>query len=148
MEEPFKPSDKASSEDFTKVAYAFFAYTVIFNLSVMDVCSFTLAYDTLPVVFTYSSLMQQEADSSSKKHGYSSQEDLRHITGRKSHKQDVCVKLHHLGCQFCFSRKSRDASFLKNTYLHRLIGEHEAKIVLTPGKTLNILGLSVLFEAV
>ncbi|XP_005050328.2 PREDICTED: vitellogenin-2-like [Ficedula albicollis] len=95
VEEPFKPSDRASSEDFTK----------------------------------------QEADSTSKKHGYSSQEDLRHVVGRKSKKQDICVKVHHLGCQICFSRRSRDASFLKNTYLHRLVGEHEAKIVLTPVET-------------
>ncbi|NXC84067.1 VIT2 protein, partial [Cercotrichas coryphoeus] len=95
VEEPFKPSDGASSEDSTK----------------------------------------QEADSTSKKHGYSSQEDLRHVVGRKSKKQDICVKLHHLGCQLCFSRRSRDASFLKNTYLHRLVGEHEAKIVLTPVET-------------
>ncbi|NWT52739.1 VIT2 protein, partial [Erythrocercus mccallii] len=95
VEEPFKPSDRASSEDFTK----------------------------------------QEADSTSRKHAYSSQEDLRHITGRKTHKQDICIKLHHLGCQLCFSRRSRDASFLKNTYLHRLIGEHEAKIVLIPVET-------------
>ncbi|NXM98432.1 VIT2 protein, partial [Sylvia borin] len=95
VEEPFKPSDRASGEDSTK----------------------------------------QEADSTSRKHAYSSQEDLRHITGRKTHKRDICVKLHHLGCQLCFSRRSRDASFLKNTYLHRLIGEHEAKIVLIPVET-------------
>ncbi|NWV22764.1 VIT2 protein, partial [Origma solitaria] len=95
VEEPFKPSDKASGEDFTK----------------------------------------QEADSTSRKHAYSSQEDLRHITGRKTHKRDICVKLHHLGCQLCFSRRSRDASFLKNTYLHKFIGEHEAKIVLKPVET-------------
>ncbi|XP_053806366.1 vitellogenin-2-like [Vidua chalybeata] len=95
VEEPFKPSDRASSEDFTK----------------------------------------QEADSMSRKHAYSSQEDLRHVTGRKTHKRDICVKLHHLGCQLCFSRRSRDASFLKNTYLHRLIGEHEARIVLIPVET-------------
>ncbi|NWS24146.1 VIT2 protein, partial [Polioptila caerulea] len=95
VEEPFKPSERASSEDFTK----------------------------------------QEADSTSRKPAYSSQEDLRHVTGRKSHKRDVCIKLHHLGCQLCFSTRSRDASFLKNTYLHRLIGEHEAKIVLTPVET-------------
>ncbi|NXB47935.1 VIT2 protein, partial [Leucopsar rothschildi] len=95
VEEPFKPSDRASSEDFTK----------------------------------------QEADSTSKKHGYSSQEDLHHVMGRKTQKRDICVELHHLGCQLCFSRRSRDASFLKNTYLHRLIGEHEAKIVLTPVET-------------
>ncbi|NXQ18065.1 VIT2 protein, partial [Peucedramus taeniatus] len=95
VEEPFKPSDRASSEDFAK----------------------------------------QEADSTSRKHAYSSQEDLRHVAGRKAHKRDICVKLHHLGCQLCFSRRSRDASFLKNTYLHRLIGEHEAKIVLIPVET-------------
>ncbi|NWT96600.1 VIT2 protein, partial [Urocynchramus pylzowi] len=95
VEEPFKPSDRASSEDFTK----------------------------------------QEADSTPRKHAYSSQEDLQHITGRKAHKRDVCIKLHHLGCQLCFSSRSRDATFLKNTYLHRFIGEHEAKIVLIPVET-------------
>ncbi|NXO63901.1 VIT2 protein, partial [Phainopepla nitens] len=95
VEEPFKPSDRASNEDFIK----------------------------------------QEGDSTSKKHTYSSQEDLHHVAGRKSHKRDICVKLHHLGCQLCFSRRSRDASFLKNTYLHKLIGEHEAKIVLIPVET-------------
>ncbi|XP_066411664.1 vitellogenin-2-like isoform X6 [Molothrus aeneus] len=95
VEEPFKPSDRASSEDFTK----------------------------------------PEADSASRKHAYGSQEDLGPVMGRKAHKRDVCVKLHHLGCQLCFARRSRDASFLKNTYLHRLIGEHEAKIVLIPVET-------------
>ncbi|NXB79982.1 VIT2 protein, partial [Donacobius atricapilla] len=95
VEEPFKPSDRASSEDFTK----------------------------------------QGADSTSRKHAYSSQEDLHHITGRKTHKRDICIKLHQLGCQLCFSKRSRDASFLKNTYLHRFIGEHEAKIVLVPVET-------------
>ncbi|NWU85272.1 VIT2 protein, partial [Onychorhynchus coronatus] len=78
---------------------------------------------------------KQEADSKARKHVDSSQEDLRHVTGRKTHKRDICVKMHQLGCQLCFSRRSRDASFLKNTYLHRLIGEHEAKIVLIPVET-------------
>ncbi|NWU50177.1 VIT2 protein, partial [Dromas ardeola] len=95
VEEPFKPSERASGEGFTMHA----------------------------------------ADSKPRKHAYSSQEDLRHGTGRKTHKRDICVKLHHLGCQLCFSRRSQDASFLKNTYLHRLIGEHEAKIVLMPVQT-------------
>ncbi|NWQ87284.1 VIT2 protein, partial [Burhinus bistriatus] len=95
VEEPFKPSERASSEDFT----------------------------------------MQGADSTPRKHADSSQEDLHHGTGRKTHKRDICIKLHHLGCQLCFSRRSRDASFLKNTYLHRLIGEHEAKIVLMPVQT-------------
>ncbi|KFQ32197.1 Vitellogenin-2, partial [Merops nubicus] len=95
VEEPFKPSERASSEGFT----------------------------------------MQGADSGLGKHAYTSQEDFHHGTGRKTHKRDICVKLHHLGCQLCFSRKSRDASILKNTYLHRLIGEHEAKIVLMPVQT-------------
>ncbi|XP_009980901.1 PREDICTED: vitellogenin-2-like [Tauraco erythrolophus] len=77
----------------------------------------------------------QGADSTPRKYAYSSQEDRRHGTERKTHKRDICVKLHHLGCQLCFSRMSRDASFLKNTYLHRLIGEHEAKIIFMPVQT-------------
>ncbi|NXS59608.1 VIT2 protein, partial [Brachypteracias leptosomus] len=77
----------------------------------------------------------QGADSMPRKHAYTSQEDFHHGTGRKTHKRDICIKLYRLGCQLCFSRKSQDASFLKNTYLHRLIGEHEAKIVLKPVQT-------------
>nr|XP_009671543.1 PREDICTED: vitellogenin-2-like [Struthio camelus australis] len=77
----------------------------------------------------------QGADSMPRKHSDSSQEDHYHGTGRKTHKRDICIKLHRLGCQLCFYRTSRDASFIKNTYLHRLIGEHEAKIVLMPVQT-------------
>ncbi|NWX49789.1 VIT2 protein, partial [Steatornis caripensis] len=99
VEEPFKPSDRAS------------------------------------MVFTHSCPLQQGADSMPRNHAHSSQEDLRHGTGRKTHKRDICIKLYRLGCQLCFSRSSRDASFLKNTYLHRLIGEHEAKVVLMPVHT-------------
>ncbi|NXN12823.1 VIT2 protein, partial [Indicator maculatus] len=95
VEEPFKPSERASSEGFT----------------------------------------MQGTDSTPKKQVYSSQEDFHLGAGRKSHKQDICVKMHHLGCQLCFSGRSQDASFLRNTYLHRLVGEHEAKIVLMPVQT-------------
>ncbi|XP_054240102.1 vitellogenin-2-like [Indicator indicator] len=95
VEEPFKPSERASSEGFTT----------------------------------------QGTDSTPKKQVYSSQEGFHLGAGRKRHKQDICVKMHHLGCQLCFSGRSQDASFLRNTYLHRLIGEHEAKIVLMPVQT-------------
>ncbi|NWQ73785.1 VIT2 protein, partial [Columbina picui] len=95
VEEPFQPSEGASSEGFT----------------------------------------MQGADSMPRKQASSSQEDFRHSPGRKAHKQDICIKLHHLGCQLCFSSRLQDASFLKNTYLHKLIGEHEAKIVLMPVQT-------------
>ncbi|XP_069718238.1 vitellogenin-2-like [Phaenicophaeus curvirostris] len=95
VEEPFKPSERASSEDFAK----------------------------------------KGADETPSKQAQSSEDDLRHGTGTKTHKRDVCFKLHHLGCQLCFSRRSRDASFIKNTYLHKLIGEHEAKFILMPAPT-------------
>uniref|UniRef100_A0A8B9EU46 Phosvitin n=1 Tax=Anser cygnoides TaxID=8845 RepID=A0A8B9EU46_ANSCY len=81
------------------------------------------------------SFTMQGPDSIPSKHFHSSQEDLLHGTRRKIHKRDICIKLHRLGCQLCFFRRSRDASFIKNTYLHRLIGEHEAKIVLMPVQT-------------
>uniref|UniRef100_A0A8C2T9M1 Vitellogenin-2 n=1 Tax=Coturnix japonica TaxID=93934 RepID=A0A8C2T9M1_COTJA len=77
----------------------------------------------------------QGPDSVPRKQSQTSQEGLRHSTGERTHKRDICLKMHHLGCQLCFSRRSRDASFIKNTYLHRLIGEHEAKIVLMPVNT-------------
>ncbi|NXN97017.1 VIT2 protein, partial [Rhinopomastus cyanomelas] len=75
---------------------------------------------------------KQGADSVPKKPADSSADS---DTGKKPRKPDVCVKLYHLGCQLCFSGKSRDASFIKNTYLHKLIGEHEAKIALLPVQT-------------
>eukprot|EP00075_Anas_platyrhynchos_P002345 XP_005022346.3 vitellogenin-2 isoform X1 [Anas platyrhynchos] len=81
------------------------------------------------------SFTMQGPDSIPRKHSHDSQEDLLHGTRRKTHKRDICIKLHRLGCQLCFFRRSRDASFIKNTYLHRLIGEHEAKIVLMPVQT-------------
>ncbi|NWJ03541.1 VIT2 protein, partial [Crypturellus undulatus] len=75
------------------------------------------------------------ADSMPRKHFYSSQEDLYHGTGRKTHKRDSCIKVHHLGCQLCFYGRSQDASFIKNTYLHKLIGQNDVKIVLMPVQT-------------
>ncbi|NXJ06859.1 VIT2 protein, partial [Odontophorus gujanensis] len=77
----------------------------------------------------------QGPDSVPRKQSDNSQEDFRPSTGKRTHKRDICLKMHHLGCQLCFSRRSRDASFIKNTYLHRLIGEHEAKVVLMPVHT-------------
>lgn len=77
----------------------------------------------------------QGPDSMPRKQSHSSREDLRRSTGKRAHKRDICLKMHHIGCQLCFSRRSRDASFIQNTYLHKLIGEHEAKIVLMPVHT-------------
>ncbi|KFU96396.1 Vitellogenin-2, partial [Chaetura pelagica] len=43
-----------------------------------------------------------------------------------------CRKFESLGCSACLSLKSRNPAFLTNTYLHKLIGDLEAKIVLKP----------------
>nr|XP_009671544.1 PREDICTED: vitellogenin-2-like [Struthio camelus australis] len=71
----------------------------------------------------------------SKGYQQSSEEEHHHSVGGRSYARTFCSKLASLGCYACLSLKSRDSTFLKNTYLHRLIGEHEAKIVLKPVQT-------------
>ncbi|KAF1429830.1 Vitellogenin-2, partial [Spheniscus humboldti] len=46
-----------------------------------------------------------------------------------------CRKIESLGCSACLSLKSRNSAFLRNTCLHKLAGELEAKIVLKPVHT-------------
>ncbi|XP_074007518.1 vitellogenin-2-like [Numenius arquata] len=46
-----------------------------------------------------------------------------------------CRKFESLGCSACLSLKSRNSAFLRKTYLHKLVGELEAKIVLKPVHT-------------
>uniref|UniRef100_A0A8B9QG95 Phosvitin n=1 Tax=Apteryx owenii TaxID=8824 RepID=A0A8B9QG95_APTOW len=64
-----------------------------------------------------------------------SEEEHHHSVGGRSYARTFCSKLASLGCYACLSLKSRDSTFLRNTYLHKLIGEHEAKIVLKPVQT-------------
>uniref|UniRef100_A0A8C0FX62 Phosvitin n=1 Tax=Chelonoidis abingdonii TaxID=106734 RepID=A0A8C0FX62_CHEAB len=70
-----------------------------------------------------------------KKYSYGPEQELRHSAGGKTYTQAICVQVTRFGCQICFYRRARDASVLKNTYFHRSIGEHEAKIVLKPART-------------
>ncbi|NXP73056.1 VIT2 protein, partial [Ramphastos sulfuratus] len=49
--------------------------------------------------------------------------------------RNFCRKLESLGCSACLSLKSQNSPFLRNTYLHKLIGEFEGKIVLKPVRT-------------
>uniref|UniRef100_A0A8C3K926 Phosvitin n=1 Tax=Calidris pygmaea TaxID=425635 RepID=A0A8C3K926_9CHAR len=56
-------------------------------------------------------------------------------TGRKSYARIFCRKFESLGCSACLSLKSRNPAFLRKTYLHKLVGELEAKIVLKPVHT-------------
>ncbi|NXK44964.1 VIT2 protein, partial [Chauna torquata] len=71
----------------------------------------------------------------SKGHQQGSEEDHHHNVGQRSYARVFCRKLASLGCSACLSLKSRNSAFLRNTYLHKLVGELEAKIVLKPVHT-------------
>ncbi|NWR71624.1 VIT2 protein, partial [Centropus unirufus] len=55
--------------------------------------------------------------------------------GGRSHAQNICRTVESLGCSACLSLKSRNSASLRNTYLDKLVGELEAKIVLKPVHT-------------
>uniref|UniRef100_A0A7M4G216 Vitellogenin-2-like n=1 Tax=Crocodylus porosus TaxID=8502 RepID=A0A7M4G216_CROPO len=74
-------------------------------------------------------------DIPSKKYFYGSEEDLHHSTGRRTRTQAICIKMTRFGCQLCFYRKTRDATFMKNTYLYKLIGVHSGQLVMKPVRT-------------
>ncbi|NXA10038.1 VIT2 protein, partial [Sapayoa aenigma] len=63
-----------------------------------------------------------------------SEEAYHHSAGR-SYTRTFCRKFEGLGCSTCLSLKSRNSAFLRNTYLHKLAGELEAKIILKPVHT-------------
>uniref|UniRef100_A0A8C8B2L7 Phosvitin n=1 Tax=Otus sunia TaxID=257818 RepID=A0A8C8B2L7_9STRI len=64
-----------------------------------------------------------------------SEESHHHSVGGRFYARIFCRKLESLGCSACLSLKSRNSAFLRNTYLHKLVGELEAKIVLKPVHT-------------
>ncbi|XP_075567097.1 vitellogenin-2 [Pelecanus crispus] len=64
-----------------------------------------------------------------------SEEAHHHSVGGRSYARILCRKFESLGCSACLSLKSRNSAFLRNTYLHKLVGELEAKIVLKPVHT-------------
>ncbi|NXJ06864.1 VIT2 protein, partial [Odontophorus gujanensis] len=64
-----------------------------------------------------------------------SEEECHHSTGQTSYAHIFCRKLASLGCSACLSLKSRKSAFLRNTWLNKLVGELEAKIVLKPVHT-------------
>uniref|UniRef100_A0A8C0B547 Phosvitin n=1 Tax=Buteo japonicus TaxID=224669 RepID=A0A8C0B547_9AVES len=65
----------------------------------------------------------------------SSEEAHHHSIGGRFYARNFCRKFESLGCSACLSLKSQNSAFLRNTYLHKLIGELEAKIVLKPVHT-------------
>ncbi|NXB18412.1 VIT2 protein, partial [Rhagologus leucostigma] len=69
--------------------------------------------------------------------GYQQGSEEAHHTsaGRRFYSHRFCRKLESLGCSTCLSIKSQNSDFLRNTYLHKLFGEFEAKIILKPVHT-------------
>uniref|UniRef100_A0A8C3N974 Uncharacterized protein n=1 Tax=Geospiza parvula TaxID=87175 RepID=A0A8C3N974_GEOPR len=51
------------------------------------------------------------------------------------HTRRFCKKFESLGCSTCLSLKSQNSASLRNTYLHELYEEFEAKIILKPVRT-------------
>ncbi|XP_056352955.1 vitellogenin-2-like [Oenanthe melanoleuca] len=63
-------------------------------------------------------------------------EEVHHNSaGRRFYARRFCKKFESLGCSTCLSLKSQNSAFLRNTYLHKLFGEFEAKIILKPVPT-------------
>ncbi|NXF90929.1 VIT2 protein, partial [Eubucco bourcierii] len=83
---------------------------------------------------------KQSNTSSVRSKGYQQSSEEGHhydVGGRLSrlNVRNFCRKLESLGCSACLSLKSQNSPFLRNTYLHKLIGEFEGKIVLKPVQT-------------
>ncbi|NXH32570.1 VIT2 protein, partial [Myiagra hebetior] len=71
----------------------------------------------------------------SKGYQQGSEEAHHNSAGRRFYSRRFCRKFESLGCSTCLSIKSRNSAFLRNTYLHKLFGEFEAKIILKPVHT-------------
>ncbi|XP_010292124.1 PREDICTED: vitellogenin-2-like [Phaethon lepturus] len=71
----------------------------------------------------------------SKGYQQGSDEAHHHSVGGRFYAHIFCRKFESLGCSACLSLKSRNSAFLRNSYLHKLVGELEAKIVLKPVHT-------------
>ncbi|NXQ18064.1 VIT2 protein, partial [Peucedramus taeniatus] len=68
----------------------------------------------------------------SKGYKQGSEEVHHNSAGRRFYARRFCKKFESLGCSACLSLKSKNFAFLRNTYLHKLFGEFEAKIILKP----------------
>uniref|UniRef100_A0A672UD68 Uncharacterized protein n=1 Tax=Strigops habroptila TaxID=2489341 RepID=A0A672UD68_STRHB len=64
-----------------------------------------------------------------------SEEAHHHSVGGRFYARILCRKFESLGCSVCLRLKSQNTAFLRNSHLHKLLGEFEAKIVLKPVHT-------------
>ncbi|NWI04947.1 VIT2 protein, partial [Tichodroma muraria] len=71
----------------------------------------------------------------SKGYQQGSEEAHYNSAGRRFYARRFCKKFESLGCSTCLSLKSQNSAFLRSTYLHKLFGEFEAKIILKPVHT-------------
>lgn len=69
----------------------------------------------------------------SKGYQQGSEEVHHNNAGRRFYARRFCKKFESFGCSTCLSLKSQNSAVLRNTYLHKLFGEFEAKIILKPG---------------
>lgn len=137
LEEPFKSSERTSKEASWTVTNSFLD---IYIYSTYSKCGYICA-SCLWKFFLCTDMhvlccsMQQRgvSDIPAKKYFYGSEEDLHHSTGRRTRAQAICIKMSRFGCQLCFYRKTRDATFMKNTYLYKFIGVHNGQLVMKPG---------------
>ncbi|XP_050757162.1 vitellogenin-2-like [Gymnogyps californianus] len=71
----------------------------------------------------------------SKGYQQGSEEAHNHSVGGRFYVHIFCRKFESLGCSACLNLKSRNSAFLRNTYVHKLVGQLEARIVLKPVHT-------------
>uniref|UniRef100_A0A8C5IIX0 Phosvitin n=1 Tax=Junco hyemalis TaxID=40217 RepID=A0A8C5IIX0_JUNHY len=76
---------------------------------------------------------QESTGGSSKPGGWKVRKPL--ATFLRFHTRRFCKKFESLGCSACLSLKSQNSASLRNTYLHELYEEFEAKIILKPVRT-------------
>ncbi|NXN38052.1 VIT2 protein, partial [Rhinoptilus africanus] len=71
----------------------------------------------------------------SKGYQQGSEEAHHHSVGGRFYTRVFCRKFECLGCSACLSLKSQNSALLRKTYLHKLAGELETKIILKPVHT-------------
>ncbi|NWY57259.1 VIT2 protein, partial [Chionis minor] len=71
----------------------------------------------------------------SKGYQQGSEEAHHHSVRGRFYTRIFCRKFESLGCSACLSLKSQNSALIRKTYLHKLVGELEAKIVLKPVHT-------------
>ncbi|KAJ1171302.1 hypothetical protein NDU88_003165 [Pleurodeles waltl] len=81
------------------------------------------------------SIMEAPSELMVKNYAYSAQETNHRPAAHNPSTFKACAKSTNYGFQICLDLRSHNAAFLKNSALHKLIGEHEATLVMKPAHT-------------